>query len=184
MIDGTPLNVLIEQASQLKSAQLAESRRKFDNQLIWYRNSLYSKDVSKNLAVWNDLSFFLFCIRISFKFEKKKVSLQKLPLQIYAVKKEMMHLVRWTIMVQLSNMNARLLYGNGLNRSYPIGGEMYVLYLVPLSSNSIISLYILRRLKIKTFETIDIFRKQPLKEDLCWKQSSSASLICRLLIWN
>jgi hypothetical protein len=97
MIDGTPLNVLIEQASQLKSAQLAESRRKFDGQLIWYRNSLYSKDVSCFFAyvcVYSLLQHLIYRLnfieRISFKLGKRKASFPRLPLLTSAVKKEMM----------------------------------------------------------------------------------------------
>lgn len=45
MSDDTPFNVLIQQAVDLKYAQLAQDRRKYDSNIKWYRDSLFAKEV-------------------------------------------------------------------------------------------------------------------------------------------
>lgn len=45
-IDGTPFNVLMEQAVAMKSEQLSADRRKYDSWPSWLRNSLIVSDVS------------------------------------------------------------------------------------------------------------------------------------------
>ncbi len=40
-----PFDVLMKQAIDLKSAQLAENRRVYDSWKPWYRNSLFSREV-------------------------------------------------------------------------------------------------------------------------------------------
>ena len=41
LVDGVPFNVLMQQASDLKTAQLAIDRKRYDSFPIWYRNSLF-----------------------------------------------------------------------------------------------------------------------------------------------
>ncbi len=45
-IDGTPFNVLMQQAMAMKTEQLAVDRRKYDSWPTWLRNSLIVSDVS------------------------------------------------------------------------------------------------------------------------------------------
>jgi hypothetical protein len=43
--DNVPFDVLMKQAADLKTAQLAENRRRYDAWDSWYRNSLFARDV-------------------------------------------------------------------------------------------------------------------------------------------
>lgn len=51
MSDDTPFNVLIQQSIDLKYAQLALDRKKYDSNIKWYRDSLFAKEVASLLCV-------------------------------------------------------------------------------------------------------------------------------------
>ena len=44
-MNDTPLDVILQQAAALKTAQLAVDRTKFDSWDTWYQHSLFSKEV-------------------------------------------------------------------------------------------------------------------------------------------
>ncbi len=43
-IDGTPFNVLMQQAAEMKTQELAQNRRYFDSLPVYFQHSLYSKE--------------------------------------------------------------------------------------------------------------------------------------------
>lgn len=45
MCDDVPFPVLMQQAADIKFAQLAQDRRKYDSNIKWYRDSLFGKEV-------------------------------------------------------------------------------------------------------------------------------------------
>jgi hypothetical protein len=50
MLGDTPLNVLFQQAANLKSEQLAADRRIYDSWSPWYRNSFFTNEVMMHLT--------------------------------------------------------------------------------------------------------------------------------------
>jgi len=51
-MDDTPFEVLMKQAADIKFAQLAQDRRKYDSRIRWYRNSLFAKQVIRRRSIF------------------------------------------------------------------------------------------------------------------------------------
>jgi hypothetical protein len=60
MNDDVPFEVIMKQAMDLKTSQLAENRRKYDSEKIWFRHSLFAKEVISLLLFL--IVFYLVCL--------------------------------------------------------------------------------------------------------------------------
>ena len=49
MSDGTPFEVLLQQAADLKTAQMKEQTKWFDRQPLWMQHSLFLSQVYENI---------------------------------------------------------------------------------------------------------------------------------------
>jgi hypothetical protein len=59
--DDLPFEIIMKQAMDLKTSQLAENRRKYDSENIWFRHSLFAKEVTSFLSFYCVSILFPLC---------------------------------------------------------------------------------------------------------------------------
>lgn len=62
LINGTPLNVLLQQAAALKTEQMAPDRKKYDSYSSWLKNSFFANEVTLPLHAFNVSSLIFTCV--------------------------------------------------------------------------------------------------------------------------
>lgn len=62
LINGTPLNVLLQQAAALKTEQMAPDRKKYDSYASWLKNSFFASEVALPLQAFNVNYLIFTCV--------------------------------------------------------------------------------------------------------------------------